>query len=178
MFGLYPAGPQWVRHFNANQPPRAIQQLLTEHAGFTAGIFHQPFGDCRGAVIAQKGNCLILAAAINADSSDLVAVPDVQTQNLLWSFHTGYANQWGARELHALTRCDNWDALLKLVSAEFADVCDSVRRAADGTLVKPAPVRTPDPVAGRMFSNDDDAAWVPADYLFDAPGPEVPTCAL
>jgi hypothetical protein len=178
MFGLYPAGPQWVRHFNAKQTPREIQQLLTEHAGFTAGIFHQPFGDQRGAVVAQKGNCLVLAAGVNAASSDLVVVPDVQMQNLLWSFNSGYANQWGARELHVLTRCDNWDALLKLASSEFAGVCDSVLRAAEGRLVPPPAPAAPDPIVGRMFSNDDDVAWLPSDYLFDAPGPEVPSCGL
>jgi hypothetical protein len=177
MFGLYPAGPRWVRHFSSKQTPREIQQLLTENAGFTAGVFHQPFGDHRGAVIAQKGNCLILAAAGNANSSDLVAVPDVQTQNLLWSFNSGYANQWGARELHALTGCDNWDALLKMVSAEFADVCDAVRRAADGTLARRAADAAPDPVVGMMFSNDDDVPWVPSEYLYDAPAPEGSTCA-
>jgi hypothetical protein len=176
MFGLYPAGPQWVRHFSAKTAPRSIQQLLTEHAGFTAGIFHQPFGDLRGAVLAQMGNCLVLASSVDSHSSDLAVVPDVQMQNLLWSLNCGYASQWGARELQALTGCDNWDALLRQASAEFSRVSEVVGKAVDGTLVKPAPAASPDPVVGVMYSNDDDAGWVPPDYLFDAPAMEVPSC--
>jgi hypothetical protein len=177
MFGLYPAGPQWVRHFSAKVTPRSIQQLLTEHAGFTAGIFHQPFGDLRGAVLAQMGNCLVLASAAESGSSDLAVVPDVQMQNLLWSFETGYANQWGARELHALTGCNNWDALLREARGEFSRVCEFVGRAVDGTLVKAAPTAAPDPIVGMMYSNDDDVPWVPSDYLYDAPASEGPSCA-
>ena len=198
MFGLYPAGAQWVRHFSANRAPRDIGKVLTGHAGFNAGIFHTPFGEHRGAVIAQSGRFLILAAAINVGQAELAVVPDVQMQNLLWSFETGYANQWGPRELLALTGVDNWNQLIQRTSAEYAAVCQSVSDAVDGTLEKRAidaaeaaaadeaaraeaeakaqqRAAVPDPIVGRMFSNDDDAPWLPSDYFFDAS--EVQPCA-
>lgn len=198
MFGLYPAGAQWVRHFSANRAPRDIGKVLTGHAGFSAGIFHTPFGEHRGAVVAQSGRFLILAAAINVGQAELAVVPDVQMQNLLWSFETGYANQWGPRELLALTGVDNWNQLIQRTSAEYAAVCQSVSDAVDGTLEKRAIDAAeaaaaaeaakaeaeakaqqrgvvPDPIVGRMFSNDDDAPWLPSDYFFDAS--EVQPCA-
>ncbi len=194
MFGLYPAGAQWVRHFSAKRAPRDIGKVLTAHAGFSAGIFHTPFGEHRGAVIAQSGRFLILAAAVNVDQSDLAVVPDIQMQNLLWSFETGYASQWGPRELLALTGVDNWDGLIRRTSSEYAGVCKTVEEAVDGSLEKRAVeaaaaaeaaeaakaeatkrAAMPDPVVGRMFSSDDDAPWLPSDYLFDAP--EVQPCA-
>jgi hypothetical protein len=184
MFGLYPAGAQWVRHFTATRTPREIQKVLTDHAGYRASIFHLPFGEHRGAVIAQSDRFLILAAAVNAETADLAVVPDVQMQNLLWSFNTGYANQWGSRELLALTGIDNWEGLIRRTSAEYAAVCKTVSEALDGSLEKKAAQQAaeksaplPDPVVGRMFSNDDDAAWLPSDYLYDAPLQEVPSCA-
>ncbi|BFG80869.1 hypothetical protein PTKU46_89030 [Paraburkholderia terrae] len=198
MFGLYPAGAQWVRHFSANRAPRDIGKVLTGHAGFNAGIFHTPFGEHRGAVIAQSGRFLILAAAVNVSQAELAVVPDVQMQNLLWSFETGYANQWGPRELLALTGVDNWNQLIQRTSAEYAAVCQSVSDAVDGTLEKRAidaaeaataaeaaraeaeakvqqRAAVPDPIVGRMFSNDDDAPWLPSDYFFDPS--EVQPCA-
>ncbi|MGF6768604.1 hypothetical protein P3T18_001074 [Paraburkholderia sp. GAS199] len=194
MFGLYPAGAQWVRHFSANRAPREIGKVLTGHAGFNAGIFHTPFGEHRGAVVAQSGRFLILAAAVNVNKAELAVVPDVQMQNLLWSFETGYANQWGPRELLALTGVDNWTQLIQRTSAEYASVCQNVSDAVDGSLEKRAleaaeaaaaaeqanadaasRVATPDPVIGRMFSNDDDAPWLPSEYFFD--DSEVQPCA-
>lgn len=198
MFGLYPAGTRWVRHFSAARTPREIQKALTVHAGFSAGIFHQPFGENRGAVIAQKGRWLVLAESIDSASADLALVPDVQMQNLLWSFNSGYANQWGSRELRVLTGCDNWDALLRQASADYAQACDLVEGAVSGALEakaaekvaadqlaaeKVAAVevadarRLADPVVGTMYANDDDVPWLPSDYLFDAPHPEGASCA-
>ncbi|MFC0402976.1 hypothetical protein [Paraburkholderia rhizosphaerae] len=174
MFGLYPAGPSWIRHFNGSTQARELQQLLVKHAGFTAGIFHQPFGPDRGAVVAQKGSFLVLGSDIDAGNPELAVVPDVQTQNLLWSFNTGYANQWSDRELRALTGCTGWDALLRQVTAEFGAICTFVERALDGSLVPPAP--QPDPLLSRMLADDDDAPWLPSDYLFDSPMPEAPSC--
>lgn len=176
MFGLYPAGAQWVRHFNSKRTPRDIRKVLTDFAGLTAGIFHTPFGSHRGAVLAQSGRFLILAAAVDSSTANLAVVPDVQMQNLLWSFNTGYANQWGARELLALTGLDNWSDLLQRTSAEFGAVCQTVSDAADGTLerriaeeARAATAAEQDSVVGVMFSNGDDAAWLPSDYLYDAP---------
>ena len=191
MFGLYPAGVQWVRHFSANRAPREIGKVLTARAGFKAGIFHTPFGEQRGAVIAQSGRFLVLTAAVNVAHAELAVVPDIQMQNLLWSFETGYANQWGPRELLALTGLDAWDSLIRRTSAEYAAVCRTVEEAVDGSLERRAieaaeaaeaakseavkPAAAPDPVVGTMFDSDDDAPWLPPDYLFDAP--EVQTCA-
>ncbi|REE07222.1 hypothetical protein B0G71_7705 [Paraburkholderia sp. BL27I4N3] len=199
MFGLYPAGARWVRHFSAARAARDIQKVLTVHAGFSAGIFHQPFGESRGAVIAQKGRLLVLAERIDSVSADLALVPDVQMQNLLWSFNSGYANQWGSRELRVLTGHDNWDALLRQASADYAQTCDLVEEAVSGALeakaaeklaaeqlaaeksaaaLASAASRTAaDPVVGTMYANEDDVPWLPSDYLFDAPHPEVASCA-
>lgn len=194
MFGLYPAGTRWVRHFSAARAPREIQKVLTVHAGFSAGIFHQPFGESRGAVIAQKGRLLVLAERIDSASADLALVPDVQMQNLLWSFQSDYANQWGSRELRVLTGCDNWDALLRQASADYAQACNLVEEAVSGALEAKAAEQlaadkeaaahasaasrsAADPVVGTMYANDDDVPWLPSDYLFDAPHPEVASCA-
>ena len=178
MFGLYPAGSSWVRHYNATATARALQQDLVKHAGFTAGIFHQPFGPQRGAVLAQRDSCLVLTDSTESEQPELVVVPDVEMQNLLWSFNSGYANQWGDRELRVLTGCDGWDTLLNQAAANFAKVCEDVQKAVDGSLVKPAESPKPDPVVAAGFDNDDDIPWLPSDYLFDSPVPEVPSCGL
>jgi hypothetical protein len=174
MFGLYPAGPIWTRYFTANAPVHEFQQLLVRHAGFTAGIFHQPFGTGRGAVIAQKGCFLVLGSTSNGNEPELAIVPDVQTQNLLWSFNVGYANQWSERELRALTGCSGWDVLLKQVGQEYASVCSFVERALDGSLIPAKP--KPDPLLSRMLDDDDNAVWLPPDYQFDSPMPEESSC--
>ncbi|MGQ7932699.1 hypothetical protein [Paraburkholderia sp. D1E] len=184
MFGLYPAGSNWVRHYNGIATARLLQQDLVTHARFTAGIFHQPFGVDRGAVLAQRDSCLVLTDSTDSAQPELVVVPDVEMQNLLWSFNSGYANQWSGRELKVLTGCDNWDSVLRHASEQFAKVCDDVQKAIDGTLVKPAPAAVtpvatcPDPVVSASFYNDDDVPWLPSDYLFDSPVPEEPSCGL
>lgn len=184
MFGLYPAGSNWVRHYNATATARLLQQDLVKHAGFTAGIFHQPFGTARGAVLAQRDSCLVLSDFTESESPELVVVPDVEMQNLLWSFNSGYANQWSGRELKALTGCDDWDRLLKQATSQFAKVCDDVEKAVAGKLVQtPPPVPAskgdgPDQVVSASFHNDDDAPWLPSDYLFDSPVPEESSCGL
>ena len=178
MFGLYPAGSSWVRHYNATAMARVLQQDLVKHAGFTAGIFHQPFGADRGAVLAQRDSCLVLTDSTESEKPELVVVPDVEMQNLLWSFNSGYASQWSGRELKALTGCDGWDSLLTHTAASFQKVCDDVQKAVDGTLVKPAEPPKPDPVVAASFHNDEDMPWMSADDYFGGPVLEVPTCAL
>lgn len=183
MFGLYPAGASWVRHYNATSTVRSLQQDLVNHAGFTAGIFHQPFGAQRGAVLAQRDSCLVLAESPDSGQPAIVVVPDVEMQNLLWSFNSGYANQWGSRELTLLTGCDSWESVLKHSAAQFAKVCADVQQAVDGSLVRPAVVDAaavaarPDPILSASFSNDD-VPWLPSDYLFDSPVPRGATCDL
>ncbi|WGS55053.1 hypothetical protein LFL96_36875 (plasmid) [Paraburkholderia sp. D15] len=176
MFGLYPAGSNWVRHFNAAASARMLQHDLATYARFTAGIFFEPFGVERGAVIAQRDCCLVLADAINADEPEIVVVPDVEMQNLLWSFNSGYANQWSGRELKALTGCGSWDQVLKQASAQFAKVCDDVEKCIAGEFVKASTLvaANPDPSVPVSFYNDDNAPVLPSDYLFDSPLPEVP----
>lgn len=184
MFGLYPAGPSWVRHFSACVSARLLQQDLVTFAGFTASIFHQPFGVARGAALAQRDGCVVLADSSDSDKPAIVVVPDVAMQNLLWSFDTGYASQWSGRELKALTGCDDWAGLLRHASSQFAKVCADVERAVAGKLAEAAPVQTSplagttDPVVSASFHNDDDAPWLPSDYFFDTPVPEVPSCGL
>jgi hypothetical protein len=184
MFGLYPAGSNWVRHYNATATARLLQQDLVTHVRFTAGIFHQPFGVARGAVLAQRDSCLVLTDSIDSAKPELVVVPDVEMQNLLWSFNSGYANQWSGRELKVLTGCDNWDSVIRHASAQFAKVCDYVQKAVDGTFAKPAPAAVapaaacPDAVLSASFYNDDDAPWLPSDYLCDAPIPGGASCDL
>jgi hypothetical protein len=177
MFGLYPAGSDWIQHVSADRPAREVRKLLTDHAAFSAGMLHQPFGAGRGAVLAQKGSFLLLAESIDAEAADLAVVPDVQLQNLLWSFSKGYANQWSDRELKLLTGCQDWDALLKKARADFAAICAAVTAAADGSLGKPVEPPAPDRVLSSPLPDDDDVAWLPPEYLHDAPGPEVMSCA-
>jgi len=180
MFGMYPAGANWVRHYSATVSARALQRDLVKHADFTAGIFHPPFGDGRGAVLAQRDSCLVLTDSTVSDCPEIVVVPNVELQNLLWSFNSGYANQWSGRELKALTGCDNWADLVKQASRTFAKACEDVEKATAGTLGQTPVPQTPpaDPVVSASFHNDDDAPWLPSDYLYDSPMPEVPSCGL
>lgn len=177
MFGLYPAGSSWVRHYNAASSARQLQQDLVKHAEFTPGIFHQPFGVDRGAVIAQRDSCLVMADSTESETPELVVVPDVEMQNLLWSFNTGYANQWSERELRVLTGCNGWDALLNQAAANFAKVCADVQKGVEGALVKPVEPEKTDPVVASSFPDDDDIPWLPSEYLYDAPIPEDLSCA-
>lgn len=183
MFGLYPAGPDWVRHFDSNTSVRALQRTLVDHGGFAAGIFHEPFGSTRGAVIAQKDMFLVMShlSQPDEDGFQLVVVPGAEMQNLLWSFNTGYASQWSAREIRVLTGCGGWDDLLRKASTGFGEVCDLVEKAIDGRL--PEPAAAPEPgqagqaaqvapdmvsrVAPAQLALDDDVPWLPPDYLQD-----------
>ncbi|MEM5314189.1 hypothetical protein [Paraburkholderia sp. JHI869] len=164
MFGLYPAGPDWVQHFNATCAAREIQQLLVKHAGFTAGLFHQPYGPARGAVIAVRHGFVVMVHDDDASELELVVAPDVEMTNLLWSHSNGYASQWSPRELKALTACDSWEQLLKLAGTRFRAACTALERAIDGTIV-PAPEPV-DPVIAASFP--DDVPWLPSDYLHDS----------
>ncbi|MBR8191567.1 hypothetical protein ACRPM7_05105 [Burkholderia vietnamiensis] len=175
MFGLYPAGANWTKFIACRTNVRTLQQSLVECAGFVAGIFHQPFGQQRGVVVAERNGFLVLADSIEADGAELVVVPDVQLQNLLWSFNSGYAGQWSPRELHALTGKADWNALLTHCAAEFRGLCEVVERAADGKLSKPAPAPT---AADVPWPDDGNEAWLPTEYLHDAPFQEASPCVL
>lgn len=184
MFGLYPAGPDWVRHFNATLSAVDIQQLLVKHAGFTAALFHQPYGPARGAVVAVRHGFVVMVHERDADELELVIAPDVEMTNLLWSHSHGYASQWSAREIKALTGCENWEQLLKMAGTRFSAACTALERAIDGTIVPPAPAQPAAPVervattvavapidriVSSSFPDDDDVPWLPSDYLHDDP---------
>lgn len=182
MFGLYPAGPAWVRHFNATSSATDIQQLLVKHAGFTAALFHQPYGVARGFVIAVRHGFVVMVHERDAAELELVVAPDVEMTNLLWSHSHGYASQWSARELKALTACESWEKLLKLSGTRFAAACTALERAIDGTIAPPAPeavVAAPvavDRIVSSSFPDDDDVPWLPSDYLQDVQFAEGLSC--
>ncbi|MBN3785631.1 hypothetical protein [Burkholderia sp. Ac-20353] len=175
MFGLYPAGASWTKLVASKANARALQQNLVERAGFVAGIFHQPFGQARGFAVAQRNGFIVLADSIESDQPELAVVPDVQLQNLLWSFNSGYAGQWSPRELQAMTGKADWNGVLTGSVADFAAVSEAVEHAAVGTLLKPAPAPAPS-VATDPWPDDGNEAWLPADYLHDAPYQEVSSC--
>ncbi|WP_321853249.1 hypothetical protein [Paraburkholderia tropica] len=193
MFGLYPAGPDWVRNFNATLSATDIQQLLVKHAGFTAALFHQPYGAARGAVIAVRHGFVVMVHERDAHELELVVAPDVEMTNLLWSHSNGYASQWSARELKALTACDSWEKLLAMAGTRFNAACTALERAIDGTIVPPA-VPTPaepeqvvaaapvaaiaavDAIVSSSFPDDDDVPWLPSDYLQDVAFAEGLSC--
>ncbi|CAB3807984.1 hypothetical protein LMG28614_06706 [Paraburkholderia ultramafica] len=147
MFGLYPAGSEWVRTFAmADQTMRDIQKSLVDHAGFAAAILHQPFGEHRGAVMAQSGQILVLSAT-TPGTVHLSVTPTVQMQHLLWSYREGYATQWSAMEIRSLTGYAGWDELLTRARREFSRACESVTAAIAGTLQTPvAAVARSDPM--------------------------------
>ncbi|WP_321794769.1 hypothetical protein [Caballeronia sp. J97] len=162
MFGLYPAGPEWVRSFSlANNAARDIQKSLVDFAGFTPAIQHQPFGHDRGAVLAQLGQTLLLLAT-TPGATEIAITPSVQMQHLLWSYQEGYASQWSAAEIHGLSGYSGWSELLTNARREFSRACDHVSAALAGTLCAPicAPQRAV--VAADLnasFPNEDDDAF-------------------
>jgi len=175
MFGLYPAGSDWIRTFASEKfGARDIQKSLVEHASFTAAIFHQPFGEHRGAVVAQFGKMLVLSATTPGAAAIAVS-PTVELQHLLWSFREGYATQWSSLEIRTLTGYTSWDELMTCVQREFSLVCDQVERAVAGTLTAP-PV--PEVTVQTSFPDDDnDAFYLQMAELSQQPM-ELPSCAL
>jgi hypothetical protein len=161
MFGLYPAGPEWTHTFALSDcSSRDLQKSLVELAGFTAAIQHQPFGQHRGAVLAQAGQTLLLLAT-TPGASEVAITPTVEMQHLLWSYQEGYASQWSAAEIRSLTGYSGWSELLTNARREFSRACDQVAAALDGTLQAPkAPVRSvPSAVVNERFPNEDDEAF-------------------
>lgn len=177
MFGLYPAGSEWVRLFAMEeQSMRNIQKSLVDHAGFAGAIFHQPFGEHRGAVMAQSGQILVLSST-TPGTVQLAVTPTVQMQHLLWSYGQGYATQWSAMEIRSLTGYAGWDELLTRARREFSHACESVAAAIAGTLQPPVVTAArPDPMNESFPNEDDDAFYSRMAAMSDIQ--EVPSCAL
>ncbi|MDR5826098.1 hypothetical protein [Caballeronia sp. LZ043] len=158
MFGLYPAGPEWVRAFALGDCAAGdVQKALVDCAGFTIAIQHQPFGQHRGAVLAQFGQMLLLLAT-TPGTAEVAVTPTVQMQHLLWSYQQGYASQWSAAEIRSITGYSGWPELLTNARREFSRACDYVSSAMDGTL------RVPERVAvatelNTSFPDDEDDAF-------------------
>jgi hypothetical protein len=159
MFSLYPAGPEWVRSFPlADKSARDIQKLLVDLAGFTTAIQHQPFGEHRGAVVAQFGQTLLLLAT-TPGAAEVAITPTVQMQHLLWSYQEGYASQWSAAEIRSLTGYSGWSELLTNARREFSRACEHVASALDGTLRVPERAVVATDVHAPFPNEDDDAFY-------------------
>lgn len=160
MFGLYPAGPEWVRTFSlGDNTARDIQKLLVDLAGFTAAIQHQPFGQHRGAVLAQFNQTLLLLAT-TPGVTEVAITPTVEMQHLLWSYQEGYASQWSVEEIRSLTGHTGWSELLTNARREFSRVCDHVSSALDGTLLATKLAVVPVDVNASFPNEDDDAFYL------------------
>lgn len=158
MFGLYPAGPEWVRSFSlADNSASDIQKALVDFAGFNTAIQHQPFGQHRGAVLAQFGQTLLLLAT-TPGATEVAVTPTVQMQHLLWSYQEGYASQWSSAEIRSLTGYSGWSELLTNARREFSRACDHVSSALDGRLRAP-PRAVVSTDLNASFPNEDDDAF-------------------
>jgi len=177
MFGLYPAGSEWVRIFAMDdQDMRDIQRSLVDHAGFTEAILHQPFGQQRGAVMAQSGQIFVLSAT-TPGASQVAVTPTVEMQHLLWSYREGYAMQWSAIEIRSLTGYTGWEELLTCTRREFSRACEAVAAAIARTLQSPAVEAGRSYPMNEPFPDEDDVTFYSrmaamSDVM------EVPSCAL
>jgi hypothetical protein len=159
-----------------DQAMRDIQKSLVDHAGFAAAILHQPFGEHRGAVMAQSGQILVLSAT-TPGMGHLAVTPTVQMQHLLWSYREGYATQWSPMEIRSLTGYAGWDELLTRARREFSRACERVAAAIAGTLQTPvAAVARSDPMDEPFPNEDDDAFYSRMAAMSDVQ--EVPSCVL
>lgn len=169
MFGLYPAGPRWTRRFISGIGAAQIRERLVELASFTAGALLEPFGKERGAVIATHQGFLVMVDA-DLTSTDVVVVPDIQLQNLLWSMNSGFASQWSNREIKLLTGLGGWDELLQDSSRKLEFISSMVEQAIDGRLVKPQPAEgQPATSQSRDGASSADDSWVPSEYDYLEP---------
>ncbi|MFS8980218.1 hypothetical protein PO002_38170 [Cupriavidus necator] len=169
---LYPAGPDWAHTFQTALAAPTLAARLADAHGFTRGIQFQPFGAGRGAVIAQRDHLLVLAVYAADDQHWYEVTPSLEMQNLLWSFSHGYASQWSALELKALSGCSAWPDVIALARQQFAAAVRSLERALAGLPERDEPAIVPD-----MPSYDGDVMELPGDYLASMTGVEVAECA-
>lgn len=158
MFGLYPAGQQWTRVFETQRTAREVQRDLTAFAGFTAGLFHQPFGPARGEVLAVRDDFLVL---VNADRTQIAVSPDVAGQYLLWADHNNLQDQWSQRDVAAITGFAGWPEYLNGATSSFASISEAVQAAIDGELQSAPESAVPadSALAEPHLPNPDDAIW-------------------
>jgi hypothetical protein len=169
MFGLYPAGPRWSKRFMSTINAGKVRECLVEVAGFAVGTLFEPFGKDRGAVIASHQGFLVMVET-DLEGVELVVVPDVQLQHLLWSMNSGCASQWSDREIKILTGCDNWDDLLKESSRKLKFISSMVEQAIEGKLVNVQPVEGPEVIQPPAdVSSRGDESWVPSEYDYMVP---------
>ena len=163
---LYHAGPAWARTFEVEMPQSDLANRLCSDHGFLRGMLFQPFGMNRGAVIATREHMLVMALGTDTGATWFSVAPAKEIQDLLWSFSNGYASQWSARELKALSGCEDWQALQLAVRGQFAAAVRSVERAIAGK-----PEHDPRPISEMP---DDDVFELPSDYLQAMPMEDAP----
>ena len=168
---LYHAGPEWAEIVEATVSQPDLTNRLCENHGFTPCTRYEPFGPGRGAVIAKRDHMLVMTIETDGKTTWFALAPSKELQDLLWSFSNGFAGQWSALELKAITGYDDWNALLRMAGDQFQAAVRSVERAIEGRPERDIPETTAMPVF------EGDAMEVPADYLFSMDGSEMTECA-
>ncbi|WP_020423678.1 hypothetical protein [Cupriavidus sp. WS] len=133
-----------------------VARLCDNHS-FVRGAQFQPFGPNRGAVVAVRAHMLVMVLHTEGGTTWLSVAPSKEIQDLLWSFSNGYASQWSAMELKALSGCDDWNALQAMAHGQFAAAVRSLERAIAGMPEYDAP-----PVLDAL---DENTLELPPDYL-------------
>jgi hypothetical protein len=168
---LYHAGPSWVHVAEAALARTELAKRLCDQHGFTQCMLYEPFGRDRGAVIAKREHMLVMAIATDGGNTWFSVAPSKEMQDLIWSFSNGFAGQWSALELKAITGLDDWKALLEMAASQFSAAVRSVERAIAGQPEQDMPAVPELPVF------EGEAMEVPADYLHSFTGAEVAECA-
>ncbi|MGX6566741.1 hypothetical protein [Cupriavidus necator] len=167
---LYHAGPKWLHVEESAMTRTDLAKRLCENHQFTQCMMYEPFGRGRGAVIAKRDHILVMAIATDGGNTWYSVAPSKELQDLIWSFSNGFAGQWSALELRAMTGLDDWKALLQIAGVQFAAAVRSVERAITGLPEQDVPAVAEMPVF------DGDAMELPSDYLHSF-GTEVVECA-
>ncbi|MFC4518500.1 hypothetical protein [Cupriavidus pinatubonensis] len=156
---LYHAGPNWLHVEESATTRTDLAKRLCENHQFTQCMMYEPFGHGRGAVIARRDHMLVMAITTGGGNTWYAVAPSKELQDLIWSFSNGFAGQWSALELRAVTGLDDWTALLQMAGVQFAAAVRSVARAIAGQPERELPATAEMPVF------DGDAMELPSDYL-------------